>query len=301
MSKEQSSDPPLSHQDEPEAKDADSPQAAEASAAKARPAKAKKRSAPKRAEPVEIDERAIRAPDTQTLVMLALVAAVTLIMWASGRAACNLHPPRETKRPREVELADLASTAKDAALELGLRWAKKDYDGALQLANGEVKRRLEQAKKKCEKEGTACTSDKEKLKDSVLGAATVLSRRALETVVRIRIKGADEPKSPYRLVMKRQPRLWKAQAFEPGPGSVPAVHSHPGSAGGALGGAAGKGGAGAAQAPSRAGGPSRPLSPHKLMLPPNKPAAPPARPPAPPAKPPALPAKPVAPAKPPTE
>ena len=65
----------------------------------ARPKKSKK---PK--PPIPQTESEIDAPDRLTLVVLGFMGVVTLVLWGFARGACNYHPPRETRRPRPVNI-----------------------------------------------------------------------------------------------------------------------------------------------------------------------------------------------------
>src|SRR5262245_41349156 len=96
--------------------------------------KKKKKKKPKIARP--LDEREINAPDTQTLVMMGSLAALSVVLWIFAHAGCNYHPPRETRVPRKVSTADLTREPKDAAIELQQRLATLDYKGALEIAAG---------------------------------------------------------------------------------------------------------------------------------------------------------------------
>jgi len=180
--------------------------------------KARRSSAEAVAEP---DENVVNAPTRQTLGMLSAVAIITLIMWAAGRAACNLHPPRETRRPREVKTEELARTPKDAALEIQQRWLTLNFKGARELAKGTLSERIAKEQKACEAEGSPCDKRRERLERSVATVAELFTRDADTALARaISTGGADGPKS-FRYSLERDGRIWKATARLPDEGPVP--------------------------------------------------------------------------------
>jgi hypothetical protein len=81
--------------------------------------------------------------------MLGVIAASTVVMWGAAKFACNAHPP-ESKKPREVGTVELASTPKDAAIEMIHRLASYEFDRALELADTEPAQEVERQLRACE-------------------------------------------------------------------------------------------------------------------------------------------------------
>src|SRR6188508_2025215 len=94
------------------------------------PRKKKKKKGSKRKLTRPLSEAEINAPDTQTMVMLGALTAMTIILWVWAHAGCNYHPPRETRRPRDVTTAELTREPKDAAIEFQHRLITQNYKGA---------------------------------------------------------------------------------------------------------------------------------------------------------------------------
>src|SRR5690606_27018733 len=58
----------------------------------------------------ELSEEQIDSPSKQTLGMLSVVAAATLVMWGVGRAKCNYREVGEGMKPRDVTLEERTRT-----------------------------------------------------------------------------------------------------------------------------------------------------------------------------------------------
>jgi hypothetical protein len=135
--------------------------------------------------PVPTDEREIDAPDKLTLSMLGVMGVVTLALWVFARAACNYHPPRETRRPRAVKIEDLAREPKDAALEMQQRLTQLDFDGATQLATGDAGAEVTKAKAACMTKPQECAMRRKQLEKSVESTAALLERSQTDATVRV--------------------------------------------------------------------------------------------------------------------
>jgi hypothetical protein len=135
--------------------------------------------------PIPTDEREIDAPDKLTISMLGVMGVVTLALWVFARAACNYHPPRETRRPRTVKIEELAREPKDAALEMQQRFEQLDYDGAAQLAIGDAAAEVAKAKADCTAKTADCAMKRKQLEKSVESTAALLERSQSEATVRV--------------------------------------------------------------------------------------------------------------------
>jgi hypothetical protein len=170
----------------------------------------KKKSRP----PVPTDEREIDAPDKLTLSMLGVMAIVTLTLWVFARAACNYHPPRETRRPRPVKLEELAREPKDAAIEMQQRYAHLNFDGALELAIGDAAAEVSKAKSDCAIKPQDCAMKKKTLEKGVDSAAALLERSATEATVRVTTQKPGG-KEVWLMRLERQGPIWKVKSRGP--------------------------------------------------------------------------------------
>jgi hypothetical protein len=134
---------------------------------------------------VPTDEREIDAPDKLTISVLGFMGIVTLALWVFARAACNYHPPRESRRPRAVKIEDLAREPKDAALEMQQRLVQLDFDGALQLATGAAAAEVNKAKADCAAKSQDCAMKRKQLEKSVESTAALLERSATDATARV--------------------------------------------------------------------------------------------------------------------
>lgn len=158
--------------------------------------------------PIPTDEREIDAPDKLTLSMLGVMGIVTLALWVFARAACNYHPPRETRRPRAVKLEELAREPKDAAMEQQLRFAHYDFDGALQLTSGAAAEDVQKAKADCAAHAQDCAMKRKQAEKSVEATAALLERSATDATVRVTtLRGGAKEVSLTKL--SKQGPIWK--------------------------------------------------------------------------------------------
>ena len=161
--------------------------------------------------------------------MLGVMGVVTLALWVFARAACNYHPPRETRRPRAVKIEELAREPKDAALEMQQRFEQLDYDGAAQLAVGDAAAEVAKAKADCAAKTADCAMKKKQLEKSVESTAALLERSQSEATVRVttvRPGGKDVTLDK----LQRVGSIWKVASrgpddpnFKPRPPDLPTM------------------------------------------------------------------------------
>jgi hypothetical protein len=164
--------------------------------------------------PVPSDEREIDAPDKLTLSMLGVMAVVTLCLWGFARAACNYHPPRETRRPRVMKLEELAREPKDAALEMQQRFVQLDFDGAAQLASGQAADEVAKAKAACAQQSADCAMKRKSLEKNVDSTAALLERSASTATVRVTtVKPGGKEVTLAKL--EREGPIWKVTSRGP--------------------------------------------------------------------------------------
>jgi hypothetical protein len=189
-----------------------------APASKAAPSdRPKKKKAKRPRPPIPRTEQEIDSPTKQTVGMLGILCIMTIIMWAFARGACNYHPPKETRVPRKVTLLDLAHDPKNAAIELQQRWLTRDFDGALELATGNVAQQIKDDKAAC---NAACLSKRPALEKTVLTSATISDANPLGATARVTSVGLPEGTKTYLLHMDRSDQIWKAIDRQPDAGGA---------------------------------------------------------------------------------
>ena len=99
--------------------------------------------------PRTVDEEVIDAPSKNTLVILGVICAATLIMWAAGRAACNYHVPGESLTPRATKLEERTVMPKGVATEFVQAIHGGDFATARLLAVGQALAFVENEAKSC--------------------------------------------------------------------------------------------------------------------------------------------------------
>jgi hypothetical protein len=176
--------------------------------------------------PPPLTEDEIDSPTRQTLGMLGVIGIMTLCMWVFARGGCNYHPPKESRDPRKVELAELARDPKDAALEFELRFMMKSFGGALELAKGPMLERVKSEQASCDKD-PGCSQRASDLRGSVLTTAHLLERDPFHAAVRVITTGTGAPQK-HIIKVERDGQIWKAVArdvddgsFKPKPQSAP--------------------------------------------------------------------------------
>jgi hypothetical protein len=151
--------------------------------------------------------------------MLGVICIMTLCMWIFARGGCNYHPPKETRDPRKVELADLARDPKDAALEFELRFAMKSFGGALELAKGPMVDLVKEQQKICDA-NPGCSQQASTLRGAVLGTAVLLERDAFHAVSRVTTTGTGAKGSERHIIrVEREGQIWKTVSREVDDGS----------------------------------------------------------------------------------
>jgi hypothetical protein len=169
-------------------------------------------------------EDALNAPSRQTVGMLGVVAAATLIMWGAGRAACNYHEPGESLSPRAVALEARTRSPKDAALEFSHRWLTADFDIAAKLATGDVAAAVEKDRASCA--GAACTARKN-VAATALSVAEVVQGNPVESFVRVRTVGLPQGDAIKMYGVERVGPEWKVtREFDPS-APLPALKEAP--------------------------------------------------------------------------
>jgi hypothetical protein len=174
--------------------------------------------------PIPRTEEEIDSPSKQTLGMLGILCAMTVIMWAFARGACNYHPPKETRNPRQVTTAELAHDPKNAAVELQQRWLTRDYTGALELATGNAALQLQQEKAACD---AACLATRPALEKTVLTSAELLDASPLGATARVTSVGLPGGPKIYLVRLERSDFIWKAseRALDSGVARAPTMQN----------------------------------------------------------------------------
>ena len=194
---------PESGAEEPKAPPPEAPPPAKA-APSDRP---KKKKAKRPRPPIPRTEEEIDSPTKQTVGMLGVLAIMTVIMWAFARGGCNYHPPKETRVPRKVTTAELAHDPKNAAIELQQRWLTRDFDGALELASGEVTTQIQQDKAACD---AACLAKRPALEKTVLTSAVILDVNPTGATARVTSVGLPDGTKAFVMHLERADPIWKA-------------------------------------------------------------------------------------------
>ncbi|MGC4091915.1 MAG: hypothetical protein QM756_29340 [Polyangiaceae bacterium] len=179
--------------------------------------KKKKKGAVAKRKPVmrQLSEDEINAPDKQTVIMMGVLSATTIILWIFAHAGCNYHPPRETRRPRNVTTAELSRDPKDAAIEFQQRLVTLNLKGALELAVGAATEPVKQAQAKCDANKTGCAQNKAKLELEVTTSATVLERTPSNAKVRVTSYHLPAGNQANVALVERDATGWKVTAFVP--------------------------------------------------------------------------------------
>lgn len=152
-------------------------------------------------------EAALDSPNRQTLGMLGAIVVATLGMWVFAQKSCNLHPA-ETRKPREIAVAELAREPKNAALELQQRWSGYDFAGASELARGEVRAQIEKDAAGCG--GDACSRQRSELTDATLARSVLVTRNSTQAVVRVEVlRGIGSP-GTYLVTLELDGTTWVA-------------------------------------------------------------------------------------------
>jgi hypothetical protein len=181
-----------------------------------RPRKRRKR--PKK--PVFRNEAEINVPDKQTLGYLGAMVLMTLCLWVFARAACNAHPPRETRRPRTVKTEELTRDPKSAAVELFQRLGTANFKGAGELVTSTAAPEVEREQKSCESDAAACT-DRRKNPQRVVTTGALLEREPAAATIRIDSTVSGKKQS-YIVRVDREGAAWKVSSWAPDTGQFKA-------------------------------------------------------------------------------
>ncbi len=180
---------------------------AEAAPGASQPPKRKKKKL-RQAPPPPMTEEQINSPTKQTVGMLTVIGIMTLCMWVFARGGCNYHPPKESRDPRKIELAELARDPKDAAMEFELRWSTKSFGGAAELAKGAMVEQVKQAQQVCDAD-PGCAKKASDLRSTVLVSAELLERSPTQATARITTTGVGPTPVRYIYRVEREQALWK--------------------------------------------------------------------------------------------
>lgn len=195
---------------EPESK----PSVSQAAAARPVPGVRKKKSAKRAKLARPLSEREIDMPDVQTLGMMGVMAATAVVLWGFAHGGCNYHPPRETRRPREVTTAELTRDPKGAAIELQQRVATLDYKGALEIAAGPLAPQLQAEKAACDATAAECER-RGKRASNTITVAEVMEREPSVAKVRVTSHRMAEGSRTFLALVERSPTGWKVTARIP--------------------------------------------------------------------------------------
>ncbi len=181
-----------------------------------RPTAPRKKKKRKVAKPIvrQLTEAEIQAPDRQTLVMLGALAGLSVTLWIFAHAGCNYHPPRETRRPRDVTTAELVREPKDAAIEFQQRLVTLNHAGALEIAAGPQLDVVKKQQAECAAQGAACVARKKTL-SSVITTAVVLERTPYNAKVKVTSHNLPGGPKTFLTLVERDPTGWKITSQVP--------------------------------------------------------------------------------------
>jgi hypothetical protein len=214
--------------DPDEDRDAERPSSADQPSRSERPKK-KKKGSRRTKTPEPLDEAKLNAPDIQTLGMLGVIGVVTLVLWALAHAACNYHPPRETRRPRVVKTEEFTREVKTAAVEAIQRLALLDHAGALEIAAGPFAEEVKKAKAACDADPAGCKA-KKAAAAKAQSMGIVLDRDMSGARVRVITRGVGPNPVAVLVRTEREGGAWKVTSKvpdEPGASLPPPVMPAP--------------------------------------------------------------------------
>lgn len=185
----------------------------EASSAPAAPRKKKKKGAKPAKISRPLTEAEINVPDLQTTVSLGVLCATAITLWIFAHVGCNYHPPRETRRPRQVTTAELTREPKDAAIEFQHRLLTSDFKGALEIAAGPLVEKVKADQAACGANKGSCEA-KRKAAANAISSAVVLERNALVSKVRVTTSRLPAEQS-FLVMVERDLGTWKATGMVP--------------------------------------------------------------------------------------
>jgi hypothetical protein len=174
----------------------------------------RKRKRPKK--PVFTSEAEINVPDKQTLGFLGAMVLMTLFLWVFARAACNAHPPRETRRPRAVKTEELTRDPKSTAVELIQRIGVANFKGATELVTAAAAPEVERERQACEANAAAC-AERRKNPQNVMTTGALLEREPQAATIRVDSKQSGTKQS-YIVRVEREATAWKVASWAPDTG-----------------------------------------------------------------------------------
>lgn len=166
----------------------------------------------------EVDENLIDMPTKQTLIMLGVITAATLVMWAAGRAACNYHVPGDGLTAREVSFEERTRNPKGVAIEFAQALSGADFASARRLIQPTADSLV-----KAEEDCGACQAEKAAQK-RIMSVADVLKATRDDAIVAVRTTGA--PGGPVDRVLRIQRKVeekvpWRIVGSLPGRANLP--------------------------------------------------------------------------------
>lgn len=129
-------------------------------------------------------EAELDAPSRQTLWLLGIMTAATLLMWVLGRAACNYHVPGESLTPRALTVEERSKSIKDAAIEFARSIEGGDFASARLVASGPALTSVETFEKAC----NDCSA-RQASKKALLVVGVVQKENGKEGYVSVTVRG----------------------------------------------------------------------------------------------------------------
>lgn len=165
-----------------------------------------------------VDEDVVDMPTRQTLGLLGVICASTLIMWAAGRAACNYHVPGEGLTPRAVTLEERTKSPKDVGIELAQALSGANFSVAEQLIEPSAASLLTEARTcgECKQEIAA--------REELLSVAEVLAMSRTEAHVVVKTTGGPAGEVERVFLVRRDPSRkpdWQVTAQLPSREQLP--------------------------------------------------------------------------------
>lgn len=159
--------------------------------------------------PIPETEQALNVPKNETVGMLAIISALTLILWFAARLACNAHPD-QVREPKHFSTKDLTADPKNAAFEFHHSFETGDYTTALDMAAGELKKLTETKLVECESSPDACDENQKKLAGSVNSTGTVLEQTEDRATVELvsHYRRELKPKT-FSFVVEKRGDFWR--------------------------------------------------------------------------------------------
>lgn len=163
-----------------------------------------------KAPPKQLTEAEINAPSRQTIFMLSVICATTLVCWAAGRAACNYNVPGESLTPRKTTVEDRTQSSKGVGIELAQSLSTGNFEVAQRLVDGEA---LEYVKK----EQSACgdCSARRATSGEIVSVGKVLEANSVDAIVEVKTIGAPGGEVTRVFGIERDKRDYKVTRVYP--------------------------------------------------------------------------------------